>query len=233
MAIQELRLPNGEAVVFDEWSHWPRYSTCEVAAAQAGTFSLDLFSYVVGGRVPTAGVAPRIATPSDTNQVAKKRMNQDEAFLAYAWTYEIFALTGETIATDPVTTLAQAPVFTATNHRRLQRDVMVSLIAGAQIKKPVARVPLTKIGQGVGSPAYGSPQAIAADVSVNHGTGGRATPANQATWNMPIYIGEDRVFYAQVKGVRSPTGGTPALDAVTQSFQFKLYLDGLHRRPIA
>lgn len=234
MAIQALRLPNGEELTFDEWSHWPRYSTIDVAAVAAGNFNLNAFSYVVGGRVPaTAGLAARQATPTDTNQQAKKRMNQDEAFLAYSWTYELFALS-DTSGGTPAVNFGVAPIFTSANHRRLQRDLVLSLVVGAQIRKPVARAPLAMVSQGPGSPAFGSGAAVAANVSVDHGTGGRATPANQRVWAMPIHIESDRVYYCEVRGWRSPgVGATPALDAVTQSFSMRIILDGLHRRPIA
>lgn len=234
MAIQALRLPNGEELVFDEWSHWFRYSSADVAAAAAGNFNLQLFSYVVGGRVPQAGgVAARQATPSDTNQIAKKRMNQDEAFLAYAWTYEVFGLSSY-IAGTPATNLAAAPIFSAVNLRRLQRDVVASLFVGAQIRKPVARSPLSWIGMGAGSPAYGNGPAPAVNVAVMYGTAGRPTPANQRNWSLPINIDSDRVYSLGLQGLRSPgVGSTPALDAVTQNFTIRFTLDGLHRRPIA
>lgn len=235
MAIQALRLPNGESIVYDEWSHWPRYSTVDVAAANAGNFQLDAFSYVVGGRVPSAGVAARTATPTDTNAVSKKRMNQDEASLVYAWTYEVFATSDYVnTLTDPDTTMASAPVFEAANLRRLQRDVVLQLMVGAQIRKPVARSPLSWVGQGPGSPAFASGSAIAAATSFNHGSGGPVTPNNQRVFDMPIHIESDRVSFVRVQGFRSPgVGATPALDAVTQSFRMRIYLDGLHRRPIA
>lgn len=231
MAIQALRLPNGEEIKFDEWSDWPRYSTIDVAAANAGNFNLKAFSYVVGGRVTaTAGVAARQATESDTNQIAKKRMNHDEAFLAYSWTYEVFATTDYTVSQ---TTFATAPIFLSQNLRRLQRDLVVSLVVGAQIQKPQARSPLSWIGQGPGTPGWGTGSAVGPNVSVSMGTGGSPTPANQRSWQLPIHIESDRVYYVEVRGWRSPIGVTPALDAVTQDFRMKLYLAGLHRRPIA
>lgn len=231
MAIQALRLPDGQELKFDEWSHWPRYSTIDVAAAQAGAFNLKAFSYVVGQRVTaTQGVVARQATPTDTNQIAKKRMNHDEAFLAYSWTYEIFATTD---ATSGQVNFADAPIFLSTNLRRLQRDLVMSLVVGAQIQKPQARSPLSWIGQGPGTPGWGSGGAVAPNVSVSMGTAGKPTPANQRVWMLPIHIESDRVYYVEVRGWRSPTGGSPALDAVTQDFRMRILLDGLHRRPIA
>lgn len=231
MAIQALRLPDGTELNFDEWSDWPRYTTVDVAAAQAGVCNLKGFSYVVGQRVTaTAGVAARQATISDTNQIAKKRMNHDEAFLAYSWTYEVFATEDDS---EGQVNVAAAPIFLSENLRRLQRDIVMSLVVGAQIQKPQARSPLSWIGQGPGTPGFGTGSAVAPNVSVSMGTGGRPSPANQRSWQLPIHIESDRVYYVEVRGWRSPTGGTPALDAVTQDFRLKIYLAGLHRRPIA
>jgi hypothetical protein len=232
MAIQALRLPNGEEFQFDEWSHWPRYSTIDVAAASAGNLALKAFGYVVGQRVAaTAGVAARQATETDTNQITKKRMNHDEAFLAYSWTYEIHATSDYNVSQ---VNFADQPIFLSENLRRLQRDQVISLVVGAQIQKPMARCPLAWIGQGPGSPGFGTGSAVALNVSVSHGTGGRPSPANQRTWMIPIHIESDRVYYVEVRGWRSPgVGATPALDPVTQDYRMRIYLDGLHRRPIA
>lgn len=231
MAIQALRLPNGEEIRMDEWSHWPRYSTVDIAAAASGSFNLKAFSYVVGQRVTaTAGVAARNATESDTNQIAKKRMNHDEAFLAYSWTYEFFATSD---ATSGQVSFADAPIFQSQNLRRFQRDLVLSLVVGAQIQKPQARCPLSWIGQGPGTPGFGSGGTVAPNVSVSMGTGGRPSPANQRVWELPIHIESDRVYYVEVRSWRSPQGVTPSLDAVTQDCRMRILLDGLHRRPIA
>jgi hypothetical protein len=228
MALNKIRLPNGEELVIDEWLHWPQFSTIEFAAGIA--INLRAFTYVAGQQIPQAGAVPggkRTSNESDTNQTARTRMNHDEAFLAYSLTYEHFALTdahdddGDTVLSAP------APLLEATNLRRLQRDVVVALTIGAGIDKPQFRAPLSWIDQGVGAPAYGSGDAVAAGVAISYGTAGPVSPKSQRQWKLPIFIASDRVMHLNFK---SEFG---AITDLTQAARFRWYIDGLKRRPVA
>lgn len=230
MAIKKVHLPDGSEVIIDEWLHWPQFSVIEFGAAVA--LNLRAFTYVQGQNVPQQGVIPggaRTATESDTNQVSRTRMNHDEAYLAYSLTYEHFALSDATIPDQsPAGILvAPAPVLSADNLRRLQRDVVVELIIGAGILKPQFRAPFAWIGQSAGSPAWTSGDAPAAAVAFSYGTAGEMTAKNQRRWNLPIFIQSDRVMFLQV---RSEQGAITDLD---QAVRLRWYLDGLKRRPVA
>lgn len=225
MAIKKIHLPDGEEVVIDEWLHYQQFSTIEFAAG--AQVNLKAFTYVQGQTVPQIGLVPRNATESDTNQVAKTRMNHDEAYLCYAITYENFALTNAEIAGTSPTTLAPAPALLSQNLRRLQRDLVLSLVVGANIKKPQARFPFSRIGQSVGAPAYTSTGLVAANTAFSYGTGGKLTSSNQRRFQLPVYIASDRVFYLEV---RSFPG---AITDLSQAVRMRLYLDGLKRRPVA
>jgi len=228
MAIKQIRLPDGSEVVIDEWLHYQQFSTIEFAAATA--VNLRAFTYVQGQQIPTQGVVPggpRTATESDTNQVAKTRMNHDEAYLCYALTYEHFALTNAEVGEDPATLLAPAPVLLSQNLRRLQRDLVISLVVGANIKKPQARFPFSRIGQSIGSPAFTSTQALAVNTAFSYGTGGAMTASNQRRFQLPVYIASDRVFYLEI---RSFPG---AIADLSQAVRMRFFLDGLKRRPVA
>jgi hypothetical protein len=245
MAIDKIKLPDGTEVSLSEWLHWPLFSTVE---AQGGlNFATDplllgngvsvdmkLFSYVAGARVPQTGIVPspgRMATDSDTNQVARSRINHDEAMIVFAMTYEIFALTDDTaIPNLPNDVGALAPVFTGDNLRRMQRDCMYELTVGAGITKPQARAPLSYYGQGVGAPAWGSGDQLNTATQVvnfTYGTAGYVSPLNQRRWQLPVYIHSDRVMFARIN---TPAGQIVGL---SQSWQFKGYLDGLKKRPVA
>lgn len=228
MAIKQIRLPDGSEVVIDEWLHYQQFSTIEFAAGSA--VNLRAFTYVQGQQVPTQGLPPRTATESDTNQVAKTRMNHDEAYLCYALTYEHFALTDATIPEDPpaaAVLLAPAPVLLSQNLRRLQRDLVLALIVGANIKKPQARFPFSRVGQSIGSPAFTSTQALAANTAFSYGTGGAMSASNQRRFQLPVYIASDRVFYLEI---RSFPG---AIADLSQAVRMRFFLDGLKRRPVA
>ena len=225
MAIKNIRLPDGTDIVIDEWLHYALYSTIEFA--QTAQVNLRAFTYVQGQKVPQKGLTPRNATIADTNQVAKTRMNHDEAYLMYSMTYEPFALSNAAHGTAPVVTNAPAPVVLSQNLRRLQRDLVISLVVGANIHKPQLRNPFSWLGQSVGSPAFTSGDAIAANTNLSYGTGGSISASNQRRLNLPVYIASDRVFYAEI---RSFPG---VIDGLSQDISLRLYLDGLKRRPVA
>jgi hypothetical protein len=226
MAIKKVHLPNGEEIVIDEWLHWPQYSVIEFAAGVS--LNLRAFTYVVGQRVPNQGLAPRNATEADTNQVARTRMNHDEAYLAYSLTYEAFALSDAFLDPPGNAILgAPAPAMLSQNLRRLQRDLVIELVVGAGIDKPQFRAPFSWVDQGVGAPAYTSGDGVAAGVQFSYGTAGDISPKSQRRWMLPIFIASDRVFYVKLQSFPG------AIVDLTQDVSLKVYLDGLKRRPVA
>lgn len=240
MAIKKIRMPQGQEFNIDEWLHWPLFSTVEAAAATQ--IDLRAFSYVVGQNIPQAGAistGARAATESDTNQVARSRINHDEAFICFSMTYETWALEGtdnsnSVYAAPPLDVAAVAPIFRGTNLHNLQQQVLMQLFVGANITKPMASAPLSYYGQGIGSPAWGSGDALtvaigaATSLNLDYGTAGCVSPENQRRWILPVYIHSDRVAY-----VRLRTPGAAALANVDQDWRLKVYLDGLKRRPVA
>ncbi len=236
MAIEKLRLPDGNEVVIDEWISIPRFSVIEFGADR--DVNLRAFSYLIGNPIPQQGTIPaafagRNATETDTNQTTRTRINRDQAFLVYSMTYEIFALDDSEIpASSPTGTLvAGAPAYSSLNLRRLQRDLVVSLQLGADKAKPYARFPFSWMGQGVGAPAYTSGDIVAAGIAFSYGTGGPISPKSQRSWRLPVLIASDRVFTVIVESERSPRDTSNILG--DQATRLRLYLDGLNRRPIA
>jgi hypothetical protein len=235
MAIKQVRLPDGTVVEFDEWLQWPAFSTFE--ASSDASLDIRLFSYVVGGRLPQAGAVvtgPRDATITDTNWVARSRVNHDEAYIWYSMTYEHFALENTTpFDNDPPDLQATRPILRGTNLRTLQKDVLLELFVGAGISKPQASAPLSYYGQGIGAVAYGSGDSLliaqggATQLELNYGTAGCISPRNQRTWMLPIYVQPDRVAFCKAT---SPGG---VMAGLNQDYSLRVYLDGLKRRPIA
>lgn len=225
MAMEKVRLPNGEEVVFDEWLHYPIFSTCEFD--NAASINLRLFTYVAGQRVPSVGLAVRQSTEADTNQTAKGRMNWDESFRVFSMTYEVFALSDAEITLSPNTLIAgESPVITALNLRRLQRDIMVELIIGADIEKPQVRAPFSYFHQGPGAWAFGSGDGPDALSPASYGTGGQPRWAAQRRYPFPVKIGTDNVMYLKIFSARSTVAG------LSQDIRMRWYLDGVKRRPL-
>lgn len=235
MTIQKIKLPNGQTFNIQEWLHWPVYSTVE---ADAGvSVNLNAFSYVVGQNVPRVGLPARQATYSDTNQVARSRMNHDESMIVFSMTYEHFAIEGvahsnSQFLVPPLDMEALAPVLSGTNLAKLRRDLVIGLLIGAGITKPMASAPFSYFGQGIGAAAWGSGDALAianagaTALNLNYATGGYLGPKNQRLWSLPVMIESDRVMKLSVK---SPNG---AIDT-DQAWSLKFYLDGLKQRPVA
>lgn len=236
MAIQQLRLPNGEVVVIDEWISIPRFSVIEFG--NDVDVNLRAFTYIIGQPVPQQGTIPvafanRNSTITDTNQTTRTRLNQEQGYLVYSLTYEVFALNDADIPSGSPTGILQAgaPSISSNNLRRLQRDLVVSLVIGAKITKPQARMPFSWLGQGPGALQYPSGDVVAAGVSYSGGTGSKLGPESQRGWPLPVYIASNRVFYMQIKSERSPRDATAA--RWTQAIRLRMYIDGMNRRPIA
>jgi hypothetical protein len=232
MSIQSIRLPDGTEVVVNEWIGIPKFSTVEFGADVDP--NIRAFTYVVGNRVPQQGTIPvggnRTANERDTNITTRNRLNHDQAFIAYSLTYELFAL-DNAVSGSPAVLLSPALAVTSQNLRRLQRDLVLSLVIGANIDKPQARVPFSWIGQGVGPVSFTSSGSLGANINFSTGTGGRVSPKNQRSWKLPVFIQPDQVFYVQVKSERSPRNTTA--ERQDQAISMRLYIDGLNRRPVA
>lgn len=226
MAIEEIRLQDGTKIIIDEWISIPRYSTIEFNAGV--DVNLRAFTYVVGANVPQQGGIPtRTATQTDTNQTTRTRLNRDQAYLVYSMTYEAFALT----ANEGDSLVAPAPILSARNLRKLQRDVVMSLTIGANIQKPQARAPFAWVGQGPGTKMYASSGALSVGTAFSAGTaGGTPSPKNQRNWALPVFIAPDRVFMVEVKSHRSPRDAST--ETIDQAVRLRIYLDGLNRRPL-
>jgi len=229
MAINKVQLPDGTEVVIDEWLHYPLFSTIQIGSlgGTGDSTNLRAFSYVQGMRVPsTTNVTggTRLADARDTNMVKRGGLNYDEAFILYAITYEAFALTPNTV-TPPVA--APAPVLTAENVKRLQRDLLVELIVGAQQQKPQLRSPFSFIGQSAGTKSFASTGAVGLGIAFSQGTGGSIDARNQRRLELPIYIESQQVAFMKVS---SPIGTIAGLD---QQVRLRWYWDGLKRRPVA
>jgi len=224
MAIRNLRLNNGETIELDEWLSWPLFSTVEFA--KASRVKLPSFSYTVGQPVPRAGLAKRLADPSDTNMVIAKKINHDEAFVAFSITYEAFGLSDDLIAAGPAA-LALAPLISANTLKRMQAFMTLSFKVGTRQSKPQAAAPLAWFAQGAGPVIAASSGAVGVNANLSVGTAGRPSPRNQRRFPMPIFVQSDRKISVDVE---TPRGPIPRLG---QDVRLRLYLDGIKRRPVA
>ena len=229
-SLNKVRLSDGQEIAIAEWYHQPRYSTIEFAAT--ASVNLRMWNYTVGNNVSSVGTAARQSTEADTNQIKKKAMNQDEALIVMAITYETFGLTSAT--DNSALVVAPAPMTMSTDLRRLQHQGIFELKVGAGIKKPQYEVPFSWLCQSIGTKAYASP-AGTTTVRIDYGTGGEVSADNQELLALPIYIGG---FGQQAKPGNSMffegrfyNGDGGAFTGLVQNFRIRFYLDGLQKRP--
>lgn len=225
----KLILAGGVTIDSEEYLHWPLFSVGEWSTADP--LRLDLFNYVPGGTVSaTPTIAQRAATYRDTNMVRASRMNQDESMIVYAITYENFGLTDAT-ENSPAVVAAPAPIFSGDNLRRIQREVIVSLIVGAGIKSPQVGAPWSWYEQSIGAETY-----FGSGSTFHYGTGGEISADNQRQLGLPVFIGGTGEMAKAGNAMkfafklRTP-GGAAALTDATQNLMTRWYLDGLYERP--
>lgn len=229
MSSQKIRLADGWEIDASEWLHQPRFSTGEFGST--ASVNLVLFSYVVGQQVATNGLAKRSATDLDTNMVKRKGMAQDEAMIVFAVTFDIYGLSD---APDygGVNVAASPPEYSAINLRRLQRNLVFSLLVGADITKPMLGVPFSEIAQSMGPVGYAS--GVGATDTLDQGTSGVVSGKNQRTLDLPIYIGgygEDNAIGNSMQFQANLYNPDGPVEGLTQDTRVRIVLDGLTKLP--
>ncbi|MCR4339265.1 MAG: hypothetical protein NUW01_05175 [Gemmatimonadaceae bacterium] len=229
-SMNRIRLADGREVAAAEWYDQPRFSTCEFAAADP--VNLALFNYVPGMPVSkTASIAQRNATDADTNQVKRRAVNQDEALIVFAITYETFALDAEADGSGDV--IAPMPALSGTDLRRLQYQAIFELTVGG-LKKPQYEVPFAWLCQSIGTKAWSS-DAGATSTHIDYGTAGDLTAENQELLELPIYIGgfgrSARPGNSMPFKGRFYNADNGAFTGLRQNVRLRLYLMSLTKRP--
>lgn len=232
-SFNNIRMVNGEVFSLAEWLGQPVHSVIEFAA-DAPVTKLRAFNYVRGNQVSSIGLDKRQASEQDTNLVKAQAMNQDEALLCFSMTVEVFGLTA--VTTNNPFTIVPTPMLSATDLRRLERDAMLELFVGANIKKPQFEAPFVYYGQSIGATVNGpGDTGGAATLALDYGTMGRVTGLNQQMFDLPIYIGgfgdnarpgNSMTFYAQFSNAY---GGI--FQGLRQAVRLNIRCDGLKKRP--
>lgn len=229
-SFNKFRFIDGTEVVLSEWLHQPRFSTCEFAATDS--VNLRLFNYTPGQPVSSsAAIAQRTATDVDTNQVKRKAMNQDEALIVMAITYEAFGLDNETDNSGDM--VSPRPMLSGTDLRRLQYQGIFSLKVGG-LKKPQYEIPFVWLCQSIGTKVFMSDAGVTS-VHLDYGTAGDLNADNQERLELPIYIGgfgqTARPGNSMPFEGRFYNADNGAFSGLRQNVRLRLYLDGLAKRP--
>lgn len=229
-SFNKVRLGDGQEVSISEWYHQPRFSTIEFGASDS--VDLRCFNYTRGQPVSkSASITSRTANEADTNMVKRRAMNQDEALIVMAITYEPFALDSETDGSGE--TIAHKPWLSGTDLRRLQVEGVFELKVGG-LRKPQYQVPFSWICQSLGAKAWAT-DAGATTTHVDYGTGGEVYAYNQELLELPIYIGgfgrNAKPGNSMIFEGRFYNANGGAFDSLRQNVRLRFYLDGLSKRP--
>lgn len=228
-SLNKVMLADGRSVSIAEWYHQPVYSTLEFDSA--ASVNLYCFNYTPGQNVSQSGLAARTATEQDTNVTKRKAMNQDEALIVMAITYEGFALDTENDNSGNV--VAPQPMLSGTDLRRLQYEGVFELYVGLT-KKPQYGIPLAWLSQSIGTKAFASPVGTTT-VRIDYGTAGDLSAENQELLVLPIYIGgfgqharPGNSMFFQGRFYNAKGG---AFTGLRQDVRLRFWLDGLKKRP--
>lgn len=226
---------DGREVSLDLAVPIPYYSTAEFGSDVDPR--LDLFGYVAGDLVPSAGTVPapnRTSTIADTNVTSAGMLDTDQELDVYALSYELFGLTNTPPVTEG-TSFVFAPAVAAYNVRRLQRDIVMSLKTTAMNTKVAARYPLSQVAQGAGPEIMGvlgsaAPSATGPGASAPVGIGGSVNPAASPRWRIPVHIAGGQSYTVEFYSERSPKNdiSNPRHD---QALMVRVYLVGMSTRP--
>lgn len=224
-----IRLPDGTNLSISEWLHWPLYSTVEIGAGDG--INVDAFSYARGQTVAkTSSITQRTANDMDTNVLRRKKMGQDEALVVMSITYEIFGLADLNSEGSPSIPESPAPLYNPADLARLQRDCVVDLVVGANIKKPQVGVPFSYVPQSVGTTSF-----VSGDLaSAAYATGGYPSPLNQRQLMLPVYIGghgQNAMPGNSMHFKLRFTAPGGAISDMNQNARIRFWLDGLKKRP--
>lgn len=228
-AISNIRLQDGSVLDISEWLHDGLYSAGDFTSGDL--FKLEMFSYTRGQNVTrTQNTAPRIANDRDTNLVRKRQMNQDEAIVVYALTYELFQREPDVPVYPPVlNNTAPAPLFNAQDLMTLQHNTWIELKVGAGIKKAQIELPLSQIGMSLDTRVHASTGLV----GLHTGSAGHAVPSNQEKFKIPVFIGGtgENARPGNSRNFSLAWRSAAPVDLIAEGGSVRFYLDGLRKRP--
>ena len=216
-----VRGTNGQEITLNVTLPIPYWSTAEFGADVDP--KLDLFGYVEGDTVPSAGTVPapgRQATKSDTNITSPGMLDDNQEFDVWSVSYEITSLSGGT----PTGAVLPENVW------RLCRDFVITLNTTALNTKAQVRYPLSQLAQASGPSFLGALGAVGANVAPPIGFGAETNPFASPLFRIPVHIAGRQQYSVSVNSERSPKNDT-LNPRHSQAIQIKVFLIGLSTRP--
>lgn len=246
--ITKLRLQDGREVAFVDWTDQPIYSTCEIEHG-ATRQEINLFQYTVGDSVPAFAavvVTPRSATERDTNMAAPGAMASTEEMLVYSVRPEVFSMENATQGNFTTTTAPQ----NATGEPNPTIVQIGVLQEGLLMKLEISQKVFATGGFGyfnTGFGVWGSASTLTLDAAGRSGAI-NGLPSNEAvrSYVIPHHIGGQEKFRVKLQNptgqsmgvgnaetpIQVLSGGTAGSTNAAVFVRIRVYLDGLHKRPV-
>lgn len=240
-----IQLPDGKRAALTDWSHRPRWSTCDILTG-ATDERIELFTYNVGDPVVSTNNIgqKRQATEEDTNVAINNAMASTEEMYVYSMHVEYIALATDPLDPTNANTATEREVFNplpiANRLAALQRKLRLEI---EDSMKVVFECPLSWLNAGFGVFAAAGQQA-ATGPGIGHGTiGNPGLPSNEAVrrFAIPVHIGGQEKHIVRL---RNPTaqpiniGLTDFIDpaqlpSANTLYSVRVLMDGLHKLPVA
>lgn len=240
--ITKMRLPDGREVAFVDWQDTPLYSTADLLGGWTDD-EVNLFTYIVGDRVPGTGNATvtRTATEHDTNVQVAGSMASTEEMLVYSIRPEFNQFhTPDATPTDLTTAaitgagaILGMPIVTVMTLATLQQRCNLELIVSQKVEHGSS---LAYYNTGFGATSNWNAQDVGAETRAYASAG---VPGAQAvrTMSVPVHIGGQEKYRVALKNPRGAAVTVFLDDAAAADTQgvvrLRVYLDGLYKRPVS
>jgi hypothetical protein len=247
--ITKLRLADGREVAFVDWTDQPLFSTCEYQHG-ATIQEMNLFNYVIGDQVPAAGpagaITRRTSNENDTNMAAAGSMASTEEMLVYAIKPEVLQMTlGTTrnFTTWAITDQTGEPIPTPVCYGVLNALLKLNLEIS---QKVYASAGFGWFNSGFGVVNAGRSQAGDADTGRGYANNGVQSQEAVRSFVISQHIGGQEKFRVQLLNaggvalnIGNAENNAQKLDnestgaLATSMVRIRIYLDGLHKRPVS
>ncbi len=239
--ITQIRLANGVTVAFVDWTDQPLFSTIEILSGST-VQEMDFFQYTVGDAVPAfapvAIAGQRSATELDTNMAQPGAMSSTEEMLVYSLRPEVFCMA---VADEEEPDFA-APAALSSDPSPIPLSSMYAVLnLRTLLSLEISQKIYSNAGFGYYNAGFG-PFAGGGGTTVQVASNGVPSMDAVRSLVVPQHIGGQEKFRAFMTFADDGTGngielglqteGETAVDPVLYA-RIRLYLDGLHKRPVA
>ncbi len=238
--IMTIRLENGEEISFVDWTDQPLFSTIEILDG-ANVQQMSFFQYVAGDQVPAFApvqvVNQRTANENDTNLSNPGSMSSTEEMLIWAMRPEIYRFN---VADEDAPDFAAPVALTPDTGPQPTVNMLAAMNARLKLSLEISQKVYGEAGL-----AYFNWGAGLYSMQTSVANGASGVPAQNAVRSqaIPMHMGGEEKFSAYFTYIDDGTGhgvevgllsdGEEGDTDPSRFARVRLYLDGLHKRPVS